>query len=151
MKKSFILLSFFFLLLTTSCNHSSDMADMIIGDWETIHIREKGDDCNGYYFEDSYEITPEVVEEWCIISINNSFMKIVETNDEDVNDIANFPFPYTFKGDQLTSLLLNSDNTSTVTVSFIDEDTMVFYMDDSGYTDGLYETYEQWTTFRRVE
>ncbi|MBQ8223200.1 MAG: hypothetical protein IJZ87_07680 [Bacteroidales bacterium] len=150
MKKILVLLSFFSLFAMSSCNHSSDMSDKIIGDWETIHIREKGD-YDGYYYDESYEVTPDVIEEWYVISINKLFMKITETNDEDIAGIANIPCTYTFKDDQLTSLLLNSDNTSTVTVSFTDDDTMIFYMDDSGYTDGIYETYEQWTTYRRVK
>lgn len=136
----------------SSCNHSSDMADMIIGDWETIHIREKGNDCNGYYFEDSYDVTPEIVEEWYILSINKATIKMKETNDEDVwENLKNIPFPYTFKGDKLKTPILSGDNTNIITVSFKDDDTMIFYMDDSGYTDGKYEEFEQWTTYRRLK
>ena len=146
MKKISFLFGLLFAIFMSSCNHSSYMSDKIIGEWETIHIREKG-----FLYEESYDVTPEVTEDWYIIKISKSFMKIIETNDEDVEGISNIPFPYTFKDDKLTSLLLNSDNTSTVTVSFTDDNTMVFYMDDSGYTDGEYETYEQWTTYRRLK
>lgn len=147
MKKIFLLTSLCFLIFMSSCRHSSDMSEMIIGDWETIHIKEQGNDCNGYYFDDSYEVTPEVTEEWFILSINKASMKIKEINAEHMSGIKNIPFPYTFKGDKLTSLLLDSDNTRTVTVSFTDDDTMIFYMDDSGQGD----RYEQWTTFRRLK
>lgn len=126
------------------------MSDKIIGEWETIHIRERGY-YDGYSYDQSYSVTPEVVEEWYVLKISGSFMKIIETNDEDVEALTKIPFPYTLKDDKLTSLLLNSDNTSTVTVIFTDDDTMIFYMDDSGYTDGIYETYEQWITYRRIE
>ena len=50
---------------------------------------------------------------------------------------------------------MSYDHTDHLTVSFNDDDTMVFYVDDSGdlldANYGGYEHYEEWVTYRRVE
>jgi hypothetical protein len=77
----------------------------------------------------------------------------IEIGDEESQELLNIPFPYSIKGDKFTSLLISGDYTNTVTVSFKDDDTMIFYMNDSGYMEDNrgYEEYESWITYRRVK
>ena len=136
-------------------------AGKMIGDWETVHITES--DMWWYYnedgtqsetltYEDSYDITPEN-EDWHILRIGTLAVSVIDTGSEDAEELLNIPFPYSIKDDQFTSLLLMGDYTNTVTVSFKDDDTMILYMNDSGYMEDNsgYEEYESWTTYRRVE
>ena len=163
MKKLFFIWGIITLVLSlNSCVlDPNSNASKMIGDWETVHITES--DMWWYYNEDgtqtepstyeaSYDITPGS-EDWCILRIGALAISAIEIGDEESQELLNIPFPYSIKGDQFTSLLITGDYTNTVTVSFKDDDTMIFYMNDSGYMEDNsgYEEYESWITYRRVK
>ena len=136
-------------------------AGKIIGDWELTHItedgwwwyyNEDGTQTDTYTYSDSYDVTPEN-EDWVVFRITSLAMSVIDTGNEEVRFLLNIPFPYSLKGNKLSSLLLEADHTNVVTVSFEDDDTMIFYLNDTGYMeDGNgYENYEQWATYRRVK
>ena len=163
MKKLFFIWGIITLALSlNSCALDPESnAGKMIGDWETIHVTES--DMWWYYNEDgtqtepntyeaSYDITPGS-EDWCILRIGALAISAIEIGDEESQELLNIPFPYSIKGDKFTSLLISGDYTNTVTVSFKDDDTMIFYMNDSGYMEDNrgYEEYESWITYRRVK
>ena len=157
-------MSIFALSLTlNSCTPDLETtAGKMIGDWETVscidndwwyYINEDGTQTETFYYNEEYSITPES-EDWLILRISSLALSIIDSSDEETSFLHNIPFTYSLKDNNLTSLLLQGDHTNTVTVSFIDQDTMVFYMKDCGdMNDGNrgYEHYESWTTYRRVK
>lgn len=158
MKKIFFLLIALLSISLYSCKSGSD--DRIIGEWETAYLveddwwyylNEDGSQTETYYYTDEYPITQDNPE-WYVLRITNMFISIIDGNDEEIS-LMDIPFTYSYKDDQLSSILLSGDYTNTVTVSFPNDNTMIFYMDDSGdMEDGNgYEHYESWTTFRRVK
>ncbi len=163
MKKLFFIWGIITLVLSlNSCVlDPNSNASKMIGDWETVHITES--DMWWYYnedgtqsemntYENSYDIIPGS-EDWSILRITPLAISAIEIGDEESQELLNIPFPYSIKGDQFTSLLITGDYTNTVTVSFKDDDTMIFYMNDSGFMEDNsgYEEYESWITYRRVK
>ena len=116
------------------------------------YYNEDGTQSETQTYEDSYDITPDN-EDWHILRIGTLAVSVIDTGSEETEELLNIPFPYNIKDDQFTSLLLMGDYTNTVTVSFKDDDTMILYMNDSGYMEDNsgYEEYESWTTYRRVK
>lgn len=159
--KIYILLSLVFVALMNSCALDPDStASKMMGKWEAIHIEESewyyylnedGSKGDVHSYEGSHAIEP-YSEEWLILNISALAISVVETGDEESAGLCNIPFPYSLKGDKLSSLLLSYDYTNTVTISFKDDDTMIFYVDDSGEMEnGGYDHYESWLTFCRVK
>lgn len=141
-----------------SCRSGAD--DRIIGEWKTTYLvendswyyfNEDGSQTETQYYSDEYPLTQENYE-WYVLRITNMFISIIEGNEEEIA-LMNIPFTYSYKDEQLSSILLSGDHTNTVTVSFPDDNTMIFYMNDSGaMEDGNgYENYESWTSFQRVK
>ena len=163
MKKIVLLFSLLLTIFLSSCNHSSDMADQIIGEWEMVNYKdsdwwyyynEDGTQTETFTYEDECVVTPDHPE-WVVLRITKMFMTVIDGGEEVDDIIMNVPMPYTFKGDKLSSLLMSYDHTDHVTVSFEDDDTMVFYVNDSGEMQdsdyGGYEHYESWVTYRRLK
>lgn len=162
MKKIVLLFSLFLSMFLSSCNHSSDMADQIIGEWEVVNMKESewwwyynedGTQTETFTYEEDFAVTPEHPD-WYVMKFTKMYMSIIDSSEAE-EMIMNVPFSYTFEDDQLKSTLLSYDHTNTVTVSFEDDDTMILYVDDSGYMDdgdyGGYEHYESWVTYRRLK
>ena len=163
MKKISFLFSLLLAIFLSSCNHSSDMADQIIGKWEMVHYKESswwyyynedGTQTETYTLDEEYDVTPEHPE-WAVLRFTNMFMSLIDGGAEVDDILLGVPFPYTFEGDKLSSLIMSYDHTDYLTVSFKDDDTMVFYVDDSGELEeanyGGYEHYESWVTYRRIK
>ena len=161
MKKISFLLGFIILFFMTSCTVNPDSD--ILGEWEIVNIKENewwyynyedGTISDTQYYADEYSLNPEHPE-WYMVRIKRGFMTIKEAGADVDEIIVNVPFPYTFNGNKLTSILLAFDHTNSVTVSFPNDNTMIWYVDDSGDLEessyGGYEHYEAWMTFRRVE
>ncbi len=164
MKKIFTLFSVFFFLLTmNSCTNNKDTD--IIGEWECTHFKESGwwyyynedgTKSDTYYDNEEYSVSPDHPE-WYMIRFTNMFMTITDGGAEVDDFIKNVPLPYSFKGDQLRSTLFTSsyDHTDFVTVTFPNDNTMKWYINDSGNIEdsdyGGYEDYKFWITFRRLK
>lgn len=153
----------FLLLVMNSCTNNEGTE--IIGDWECIYLKESGwwyyynedgTKTDTEYYNEEYSVSPEHPE-WYVIRFTNRFMTLKDGGADVDNFIINVPFTYSFIGDQLKSMLFTAsyDHTDFVTVTFPDENTMEWYIDDSGSLDdaeyGGYEDYKFWITFSRVK
>lgn len=163
MKKISFLFCLLLAVFMSSCNHSSEMADQIIGEWEMVHYKESswwyyynedGTQTETYTLDEEYDVTPDHPE-WAVLRFTNMFMSLIDGGAEVDDILLGIPFPYTFEGDKLSYMMMTYDHTDHLTVSFNGDDTMVFYVDDSGELEeanyGGYEHYESWVTYRRIK
>ena len=101
MKKIAFLFGLLFTIFMSSCNHSSDMADQIIGEWEMVHYKESswwyyynedGTKTETYTFEEECDVTPEHPE-WAVLRFTKMFMSVIDGGSEVDDIIIGVPFP----------------------------------------------------------
>ena len=94
MKKISFLFSLLLAIFLSSCNHSSDMADQIIGKWEMVHYKESswwyyynedGTQTETFTLEEDYDVTPEHPE-WAVLRFTKMYMSLIDGG-SDVDDI----------------------------------------------------------------